>query len=175
MKQNHNEFWMGDFGDKYTKRNTGNIDKVYEERFGLTRTNINYPFLSDMDKDISILEVGCNNGLQLDVLKKDGFTNLWGIDINQKALNQVRKDTSLNIVEGSALDIPFKDQYFDVVFTSGVLIHIPPKNLFQVVDELYRVTKKYIWCYEYFAEKCQEIVYRLHKNKLWKNNFIKLF
>ena len=78
-------------------------------------------------------------------------------------------------MEGSAFDIPFKDNYFDLVFTSGVLIHIAPKNLTKAIKEIIRVSNKYIFGFEYFSEKCEEIEYRGNKNKLWKNNFPKLF
>ena len=101
--------------------------------------------------------------------------NLWGIEINKKALQIARENKSLNLIEGSALEIPFKDNFFDLIFTSGVLIHISPKDLPKVIDEIYRTTKKYIWCFEYFSEECEEIIYRDHKNRLWKNNFLKLF
>jgi hypothetical protein len=61
------------------------------------------------------------------------------------------------------------------VFTSGVLIHIAPNDLERILDEMYRVSKRYIWGFEYFAEECTEIEYRGHKNRLWKNDFLRLW
>jgi ubiquinone/menaquinone biosynthesis C-methylase UbiE len=78
-------------------------------------------------------------------------------------------------MEANAFDIPFKGNFFDLVFTSGVLIHIAPKNLKKAMKEISRVTHKYIFGVEYFSEKCEEIEYRGNKNKLWRNNFPKLF
>jgi len=169
------KFWKGDFGNEYTERNTGDWDNFYKEQWGITRTALNKDFLSKIKKESTILEVGCNLGNQLKILEKDGFTNLYGIEINKKALTIARNNKSFNLVEGSALDIPFKDDYFDLVFTSGVLIHISPKDLPTVIDEMYRVSNKYIWCFEYFSDECKEIEYRGNKNRLWKNNFMKLF
>ena len=37
-------------------------------------------------------------------------------------------------MRASALDIPFKDGFFELVFTIGVLIHIPPKDLLVAMD-----------------------------------------
>jgi len=51
----------------------------------------------------------------------------------------------INIIHGVADDIPFKDGYFDMVFTSGVLIHISPGNINRVLDEIYRCSREYIW------------------------------
>jgi pseudaminic acid biosynthesis-associated methylase len=173
------EFWKGEFGDEYTERNSGEWDNFYKEQWGVTRTELNEEFLKDMDKNLVILEFGCNRANQLLILKKQGFTNLWGLEINKKAAKLARKDTDLNIIEASALDVPFKDNSFDLVFTSGVLIHIAPENLKKIMSEMYRVSKKHIWCFEYFSEKCEEIEYRGNKNRLWKNDFksefLKLF
>jgi pseudaminic acid biosynthesis-associated methylase len=169
------KFWQGQFGDEYTERNSNDFNKIYKERFGITRTDLNNKFLSKFKKETSMLEVGCNRGVQLNILKKMNFKNLWGIEINNKALNIAKEDKSMNIVYGSALDIPFKDSYFDIVFTSGVLIHISPTDLPKVIDEMYRTSKRYIWCYEYYSEKCKEIIYHDNKNRLWKNDFMNLF
>lgn len=171
--------WKGYFGDNYIDRNPKNIDeldKSYFDNFGITRSSLNQEFLSNLPKDMKILEIGCNIGAQLTGLQKLGFTNLTGIEISEKALElgkQINK--GINFMKESALDIPFKENYFDIVFTSGVLIHISPDDLGKVIDEMYRASKKFIWCYEYFSENCQEIEYRGNKNLLWKNNFMKLF
>ena len=174
-KTEQEEFWAGTFGNEYTLRNTGDWDAFYKETWGITRTELNEQFLSSLKKDALILEVGCNRGYQLNVLQEQGFTNLWGIDINKNALILARENKNLNIVEGSAFDLPFKDNFFDLVFTSGLLIHISPDDMPSVMNELYRVTKRFIWSFEYFSEDCVEIEYRGNKNQLWKNNFLKLF
>jgi pseudaminic acid biosynthesis-associated methylase len=153
-------FWKGGFGDEYTERNTGDWDRFYKEEWGVTRTELNKEFVGDLPLGTRILEVGCNRGHQLELLKQAGFTNLTGIEINSKALEIARQDASLNLVEGSALNIPFEDGVFDLVFTSGVLIHISPDDLPAVIDEMYRVSKEYIWCFEYYAEQCEPIEYR---------------
>jgi pseudaminic acid biosynthesis-associated methylase len=170
----HNEqvtFWKGTFGDDYIERNCDSIDKSYMGDFGMTRSEINERYLSKIPKDARILEVGCNIGLQLNLLQKQGFTNLWGLEINEKALAIVRKNTRLSIVEATAQDIPFKDGFFDLVFTSRVLIHIPPTDLPKVFDEMYRVTRSYIWCLEYYAPQLEDILYRGNKGMLWRNDF----
>ncbi len=169
------KFWKSDFGDEFAVRNSGDYDELYKEIFGITITDLNKEFISLLDKDSHILEVGCNIGKQLEIIEKMGFTNLWGIDINTNVLKIAKEKKEWNLVEGSAFDIPFKDNFFEMVFTSGVMIHIHPHDLDKIFDEMYRVTKKYIWCFEYFSENCQEIEYRGNKNKLWKNNFLQLF
>lgn len=176
MKKTEQEkFWEGSFGDEYTARNVGDWDAFYKSQWGITRTELNEEFLGGVPRDVRILEIGCNRGNQLQVLEEEGFTNLWGIDINKRAIEIARENKRFNIVEGSIYDIPFKDGFFDVVFTSGVLIHIPPERLREAMEEIYRVSRRYIWCFEYYSEKCTEIEYRGHKNRLWKNDFLRLF
>jgi pseudaminic acid biosynthesis-associated methylase len=177
-KENNNEqvnFWEGKFGDAYTIRNSNDPNKLFKEKLGVTRTQLNKEFFSDLDKNSRIFEVGCNRGNQIKILKKMGFSNLTGIEINKNAINLAREDKDLCIMEANAFDIPFKDNYFDLVFTSGVLIHIAPENLEKVIKEMVRVSNRYIFGFEYFSENCENIEYRGNKNKLWKNNFPQLF
>lgn len=168
-------FWKGEFGDNYTIRNSGNFDKMYQKLFGISRTTLNNKFLSRLNKDSKILEIGCNRGIQLQILRKMGFSNLTGIEINKSAIMLARKNKEFCIMEANAFDIPFKDNFFDLVFTSGVLIHIAPENLEKAMKEMVRVSRKYIFGAEYYSEKCEAIEYRGNKNKLWRNNFPKLF
>ena len=82
-----------------------------------------------------------------------------------------KRMNGINIIQGLAFDIPFKDGYFDFVFTSGVLIHISPDNISEAINEIYRCTSKYIFGYEYFSEKYEEIKYRGNENLMWKGDF----
>ncbi len=174
-KTEQEEFWEGEFGDEYTLRNAGDWDQFYRNQWGISRTELNEYFLLDIDRESRILEVGCNRANQLQILSEQGFKNLWGLEINKHAIELARENKCFNLVEASAFDIPFKDDYFDLVFTSGVLIHIAPNNLKSIMNEIHRVTKRYIWGFEYFSEECEEIEYRGHTNRLWKNDFMKLY
>ena len=139
----------------------------------MKRTELNSEFLEGLSKDMKILEVGCNVGTQLRVLESQGFTNLTGIEVQDYAVGVARNlSPKINFVVGSALNLPFEDNSFDLVFTAGVLIHINPKDLDKVLREIHRVSKKYIWGYEYFSEEYKEIDYRSNKELGWKNDFL---
>ena len=172
------EEWAGKFGEEYTDRNLmslDELDQLYTDKFGISRTELNKEFLDDL-KINRILEVGCNVGNQLLLLKKMGYPNLWGIELQDYAVEIARKRTSgINIVKSSAFEILYKDNYFDLVFTLGVLIHISPDDIDKALDEIYRCTKKYIWGTEYFSEEYTQVNYRGHSELLWKTNFAKLF
>ena len=75
------KMWGGEFGEEYTERNKATVkemDALYQKKYGITRRRMNGEFLSDLAKDIRILEVGCNIGNQLALLKEMGFENLSG-------------------------------------------------------------------------------------------------
>ncbi len=173
------KMWKGEFGKEYTDRNAlslGEMETLYKRYYGISRTEMNLKFLQDINHSIQILEVGSNIGNQLLCLQKMGFTDLSCIELQSYAVELSKTRTKgINIIQGSALNIPFKDEYFDLVFISGLLIHISPSNIEKVLDEIYRCTKKYIWGFEYYADEYTEINYRGQSNLLWKTDFPKLF
>lgn len=173
------EFWKGDFGKEYTDRNTysnEDWDKFYFNTWGKTKLEMNHDFIGHLPNDVKILEVGCNTGMQLNGLQRMGYENIFGVELQPYAVEQAKKFTkNINILCGSGFDLPFKDEYFDVVCTNGVLIHISPLDLSKIMSEMYRCSKKYIWGFEYFADEVTEINYRGHTNYLWKADYATMF
>lgn len=171
--------WTGVFGKEYTDRNAVSLkglDKSYIENYGIARTDLNKDFLSKIDRSARILEVGSNIGMQLLCLQNMGFKNLYGIEPQSYAVQKAKENSEgINIIKGDVFDIPFKDGYFDVVFTSGVLIHINPKDIKKALKEIHRCSRKYIWGFEYYADKYEEIIYRGRKNLLWRTDFARLY
>ena len=171
--------WRSQFGKEYTDRSAFSLEELnqlYRSNYGITRTELNNLFIGEMDRNIRILEIGSNIGNQLLLLQEMGFKNLYGIEINSYAVEiSKRRTKNINIIQGSSFDIPFKNDYFDILFTSGVLIHINPQDIKKVMEEIYRCSRKYIWGFEYYSEEYQEILYRGEKNLLWKANFPKLY
>jgi len=168
--------WDGEFGEEYTKRNARTLKEMEEQymaNWGVTRESMNREFLNMQPG--RILEVGCNIGLQLLQLQKQGYKDLWGIEVGKYAFEQSRKNPGLNIVNASAMDLPFKDGFFDMVFTSGVLIHIHPKDIETAIREIHRVSGKYIWGFEYYADEPIEVEYRGKEGLMWKRDFAKLY
>ena len=163
--------WAGKFGKDYTARNINTKDN-----YAISRSELNKRFLNKLDRNIRILEVGCNVGNQLISLQKMVFKYLYGIDVQSEAVELAKvKSKNINIVCGSAFDIPFRDGFFDLVFTSGLLIHISPDNINSVLSEIYRCSNKFIWGLEYYANEYTEIIYCNEHNLLWKADFAGLY
>lgn len=176
---NQMKFWSGDFGKEYTDRNPSTVEEMedlYMKFYGIKRQELNQEFLKNFPKDFRILEVGCNTGSQLQILRNMGFHNLYGLEIQWYAIEKAKSQTKdINIIQGSCFDIPFKDGFFDIVFTSGVLIHINPTDLPVAMKEIARCSKSYIWGYEYFSENVVEINYRGNTGFLWKADYCKIY
>ena len=171
--------WKGDFGREYTDRNTLEIDALedlYRKNYGLTRGKLNETFLKDIPVDASFLEVGCNTGNQLLLLQQMGFSNLSGIELQPYALEIAKsRCQGVNLEQGSVLALPFADKSFDVVYTSGVLIHISPDDLPRAMGEIHRCAKTYIWGMEYYSPDVTEVNYRSHAGLLWKMDFARQY
>lgn len=171
--------WASDFGRQYTDRNPqtpAEMDLLYQDTYGLTRTALNQEFLRGMDPAIRILEAGCNVGAQLQALQAAGFRHLYGVELQPYAVRKAKTLTQdINIIQGTAADMPFRDSYFDLVFTSGLLIHVPPEQLPAVMNEIYRCSRRYIWGFEYFSDTHTEIPYRGNAALMWKGDFAKMF
>lgn len=171
--------WQGEFGRSYTDRNTlspEQLDKLWLGNYGISRSEITRSFLSKVPKGARILEVGCNVGNQLLVFKEQGFRDLTGLEIQSYAIEVAKKRvSSACFTQGSALDLPFEDQSFDLVFTSGVLIHIAPPDLPRAMSEIHRCTRRYIWGSEYFSAEPASVNYRGHESLLWKMDYAHLY
>ncbi len=171
--------WSGDFGKRYTQRNDltpAGMDQLYRDHYGLSRSELNHEFLYKLPRDLRILEVGSNVGLQLALLQQAGFTDLTGVELQWYGVEEGKKNTrGINLMQGSAFDLPFRDGWFDLVFTSGVLIHIHPNDLPAAMDQIVRCSRRYIWGMEYYAPEHTEIPYRGESNLMWKGDFARLY
>lgn len=99
----------------------------------------------DWFKGKTCLDVGCGQGRFVTALGRLGAAKAIGVDINEQGLNAGRNRnwfkqlTNVELMNSSALDLPFQNAFFDYVICSGVLLLCPePKKGF---DELVRVTK----------------------------------
>lgn len=83
---------------------------------------------------MSILEVGVGSGLVSSYLQKRGF-KITTLDIDKRLEPTVT---------GSILKMPFKEDSFDAIGCYEVLEHIPYKDFKKALQELQRVTRKYV-------------------------------
>lgn len=164
------------------------LEKYFKEKPGVNYTNRNISSIKDgrnsagliyniikMGNIQSVLEVGANLGTNLSKLKGKCY-KIYGVDINEEALKTAQSLYPFaHFQKGSAYNLPFEDDSFELVFTRGVLIHIPVKNddRNKVLKEMLRVSSKYIVNIEYACEdenKHYEIVNWRENQNLWRIN-----
>ncbi len=170
------EFWKGDFGIDYINRNKTieTVNELYEKQTGTTVENIFKKFFDQIDRNSTIIELGCNVGLNLSVLSKMGFKNLTGIEINETAYSIAKENNpNVNFINSSIEDFNSTNTY-DLVYTAGVLIHIHPDTLPLIIKKMDNLSKKFIFGFEYFSENLVEIKYRNNLKTCWKQNFPEL-
>jgi len=163
FKTDQENFWNGDFGNEYIKRN--NDVEILEGNCILFKEILK-------QNDIkSVIEFGSNIGLNLLAIK-ELFPNieLSGIEINEIAAKELSKNQYIKVYHDSVLD--FKIDYpRDLVLIKTVLIHIDPSELDNIYDLMFEASLKYICLVEYYNPKPLEVAYRGHSKKLFKRDF----
>ncbi|OPX94335.1 MAG: hypothetical protein A4E53_00086 [Pelotomaculum sp. PtaB.Bin104] len=164
FKTEQENFWAGEFGDEYVARNRG---------ASLLASNIAF-FAEILHYTCSVntvIEFGANIGLNLEAIKHLlPQSELSAIEINQKAVNELRSWGEVKVYPQTILDFS-PDYARDFVLIKGVLIHINPESLTRVYDVLYQTSKRYICIAEYYNPMPVEVPYRGHRGKLFKRDF----
>lgn len=157
-------FWQGEFGDEYVDRNAG--EKAVASNLALFSRA-----LARTTAITSVLEFGTNRGLNLQALRTLlPATSLHGVELNAKACALVRELGIAEIWEGSLFDYPVS-RPFDLTFSKGVLIHLPPERLSAAYDQLYRASGRYVLIAEYYNPTPVVVNYRGHEERLFKRDF----
>lgn len=118
----------------------GFFTEVEEERYALE------PDILEMTdfprwKDRDVLEAGCGIGTDAVQFVRAG-ARYRGIDFSPKALGLARSRPELanaELVSGSITDLPFADDSFDLVYSNGVIHHMPQTD--RAIAEFHRVLR----------------------------------
>lgn len=164
FKTEQEEFWAGEFGNKYIDRNK-NVNML------AGNTNLFSIILNNTRNIKSVIEFGANVGLNLLAIKNLlPKVDLSAIEINSVAVKELKKIPDLKVYRESILNFT-PDYQRDFVLTKGLLIHINPAMLNKVYRLLYKTSTKYICIAEYYNPVPVELDYRGYKNKLFKRDF----
>ncbi len=162
--------WKGEFGDDYLTRNRATEEAVDNVARAFTEI---FAHMKD-SPPASILEVGANIGINLRALTRLTDAQLFAVEPNARAREQLVVDKVVpgdRAFDAMATKLPLDDGAADLVFTSGVLIHVPPENLETAYGEMHRVAARYVLSIEYFSPTPVSVPYRGHKGLLFKRDF----
>src|SRR3990167_6254998 len=154
--------WRGPLGLSYATRNPSTaavLDDNYRQRFGVSRSDMARRFLRFLPLTVSVLEVGSSNGVQLAVLRGLGFTGrMVGLDVCREAMAGAGEPA----VVGDGEALPFPARSFDLVFTSGTLMHVPFGLRGVFCREILRVTRRWVWGFEPWSEAAKPLLLDFH-------------
>ena len=167
--------WKGPFGNAYTRRNKSNSLTIFarSDLWGEILTHIGIDGSNNPD---TILEVGAGSGANLQAISLVYGNHrlpvtLWGTEPNDEARTILESTASLATPDTAENLASFAGGCADLVFTSGVLIHIPPERRPLAMREIYRCSKRWIVAIEYFNDKPISIPYRDTAETLFKADF----
>lgn len=164
MTTDQERFWAGEFGDAYAERN---------ESAGLLAANVAQyaDILRRTDGIGSVLELGANIGMNLRALRPLlPEAALEGVEINEQAAARLGELDGVVAHHASILDYA-PTRTYDLVFTSGVLIHIAPDRLGDVYDLMEAASARYVCMVEYYNPTPVTVTYRGHTDRLFKRDF----
>jgi len=101
-------------------------------------------YVRDINKDSNILEVGCGNGILLEIISNKGYRNLYGCDYSIDLLDEARihcKNIKLVHVDAANINKEFTNTKFDLIYLHSVIQYFENYDYF-----------------EQFLESCLEIL-----------------
>ena len=148
--------WSGQFGNEYIERNRKLTNFQYNNT---DRLEVTKSFFADIPRDASILELGCNVGNIIRILDSMGFYDVTGIDVNKKAIEIISKAHPYYYFINTSIEDFKIGRFYDLVYTSGVLIHQNPATIGKIIQKMEVLSKKWIFGFEDYAPKFEKIDY----------------
>ena len=104
--------------------------------------------------DSKILDIGCGKGFLLyDFLKLRPKSNINGIDISNYALKNCKPEIRGNLKIGNATELPWEDNYFDLVISINTLHNLHTYDLEKALFEMERVGINKYLCVESYRNE----------------------
>lgn len=132
------------------------VDRRLSEFHGQKRDLNFMELLRVPEKRINVLSAGCGVGnFLMSFMELTGIeADLYGVDISFDAVRLAERKSRLatndknfrsDFQAGSVQDLPFKNNFFDIVHSQDVLEHLPDPE--KAVAEMVRVTRKGGWIF----------------------------
>lgn len=114
------------------------MDKAYENKYHefesynwwfLSRRNALLRLLEPYPKESRILDIGCAGGPLLLDLKNAGFTDIYGLDFSEDAIQVCKSRGLANVFVMDAHYPKFEENFFDIIIASDSLEHLENDNI----------------------------------------------
>lgn len=167
------ELFLSSEGDMYYQRNK-TVLKKDEEIDELNKVYIKY-----INPKMKVLEIGCSIGRSLDYYRKQTGCFSYGIDPSVDAIKNGKElYPEINLSLGTADNLNFPDNYFEIVIFGFCLYLVDRKLLTKVVYEADRVLKDggYLGITDFDSNIPKKRPYKHHKDiSSYKYDYSKMF
>lgn len=102
------------------------------------RVNVIMDFFGNI-RGKKVLDVGCGKGRFSKIMIEKG-ADVTGVDISEELIRETKKILGGKFFMGSAMDLQFPDECFDLVYSVEVIEHVP--DVEKAISEMVRVLKK---------------------------------
>lgn len=172
---NQKKSFLAGEGDKWFERNKENLQSKNFQDECLYKEIVS-AIVPKNNELLSLLEIGCGNGKRLQELNSRGFL-VTGLDPSEQAVTNA-KANGINAVVGTADELPFAKDQFDVV-TFGFCLYLCDRDdLFKIASEADRVLKRggFLFILDFYAKKQVSVDYKhLTGIKSYKMDYKSLF
>lgn len=131
-------------------------------------------YFSTLPQGSKVLEFGAGFGRHANYLSELANIEYFAVDQSPTMLDAMKVYTHERIDEEHVTlieprqPLPYPDNYFDVVYTVSVLIHINPMHIGEIIQELKRVAKHVILHFENKLTDMSTLQFQDH-NGCWKH------
>jgi ubiquinone/menaquinone biosynthesis C-methylase UbiE len=125
----NNRAYYDDFSGGYERERAAGYHRMLDD--------LEMQVVAPLAQGKRVLEVGCGTGLILGRLARHAEL-ARGVDLSPGML-QAARERGLDVMLGSATQLPFEDASFDLVCSFKVLAHVP--DIAQALQEIARVTR----------------------------------
>lgn len=130
----------------YNELYEGLYRQGYHSNQNLCHTTKLFSFVDDviktLNKPVKILDVGCSHGLAVEKMITQGI-DAYGIDPSNTAIEYCKSRKLNTCIVGSATEMPYSDNFFDIIVSSDTLEHILMNDLDKMAHEFKRICSGY--------------------------------
>lgn len=109
------------------------------------RLRITSEMMTELDRNLSVIDMGCGGGTTLKLIRRLGFKNSIGIDFSVEALKRCEAmgfKEGVDIFNHDAKATPYRAREFDIGFEEGLWEHF--KDPSPYIDEACRISGKWL-------------------------------
>lgn len=127
--------------DGQARVETEEVERLFQSRAAYIQQVIR-KFIP-VDRGIKLLDLGCGHGAFLYFLERAGYPNIVGIDISSEQVDLAHRLGLPHVAQGDIYEylLGLDGDSIDVILLLDVIEHYSRPQLFELLDEVYRVLR----------------------------------